>query len=205
VLADVDTAIRCCLVRVDRDDGTAHRRDVRACGALDGPRRTAAVMALIGNGSQGEFQAIGFPFACSGIEEPAAVRTSDPSKPRSLVRNLESIPEMSGVKSHVLVGVRRVSRTDIVTTVTADKRNAIILTPPMVRPGMHLNAVGGDCPGKTELHPDILRRPARAWSSSTSRSRASRARSSSLEHDFPVVEFANVVPRQHAGRGGRER
>ena len=29
----------------------------------------------------------------------------------------------------------------------------------MVQPGMHLNAVGGDCPGKTELHPDILLRP----------------------------------------------
>ena len=49
---------------------------------------------------------------------------------------------------------------DIVTTVTADKRNALILTPEMIEPGMHLNAVGGDCPGKTELHPDILRRPA---------------------------------------------
>jgi len=48
---------------------------------------------------------------------------------------------------------------DIVTTVTADKRNAVILTPPMVAPGMHLNAVGGDCPGKTELHPDLLRMP----------------------------------------------
>src|SRR5438046_517983 len=47
---------------------------------------------------------------------------------------------------------------DIVTTVTADKRNATILTPPMISAGMHLNAVGGDCPGKTELHPDILRR-----------------------------------------------
>jgi hypothetical protein len=28
----------------------------------------------------------------------------------------------------------------------------------MIRPGMHLNAVGGDCPGKTELHVDILHR-----------------------------------------------
>jgi ornithine cyclodeaminase len=48
---------------------------------------------------------------------------------------------------------------DIVTTVTADKRNATILTPEMIEPGMHLNAVGGDCPGKTELHVDILRLP----------------------------------------------
>ena len=46
---------------------------------------------------------------------------------------------------------------DIVTTVTADKCNATILTPDMIEPGMHLNAVGGDCPGKTELHADILR------------------------------------------------
>jgi ornithine cyclodeaminase len=29
----------------------------------------------------------------------------------------------------------------------------------MIEPGMHLNAVGGDCPGKTELHVDILRAP----------------------------------------------
>jgi ornithine cyclodeaminase len=48
---------------------------------------------------------------------------------------------------------------DIVTTVTADKRNALILTPDLIEPGMHLNAVGGDCPGKTELHADILRAP----------------------------------------------
>jgi len=48
---------------------------------------------------------------------------------------------------------------DIVTTATADKRNATILTPDMIAPGMHLNAVGGDCPGKTELHAAILRLP----------------------------------------------
>src|SRR3546814_14699079 len=45
---------------------------------------------------------------------------------------------------------------DIVTTVTADKTYATILTPDMIEPGMHLNAVGGDCPGKTELHRAIL-------------------------------------------------
>jgi len=27
----------------------------------------------------------------------------------------------------------------------------------MIEPGMHINAIGGDCPGKTELHPDVLR------------------------------------------------
>jgi hypothetical protein len=47
---------------------------------------------------------------------------------------------------------------DIVTTVTADKAYATILTPEMIEPGMHLNAVGGDCPGKTELHREIVER-----------------------------------------------
>ncbi len=40
--------------------------------------------------------------------------------------------------------------TDIVTTVTADKLHATVLTADRLAPGMHINAVGGDCPGKTE-------------------------------------------------------
>ena len=45
---------------------------------------------------------------------------------------------------------------DIVTTVTADKRRAVILDASVIEPGMHINAVGGDCPGKTELHAQVL-------------------------------------------------
>ncbi|HEX9858441.1 MAG TPA: ornithine cyclodeaminase, partial [Paracoccaceae bacterium] len=46
----------------------------------------------------------------------------------------------------------------IITTVTADKQYATILTDNMVGAGVHINGVGGDCPGKTELHRDILLR-----------------------------------------------
>lgn len=46
----------------------------------------------------------------------------------------------------------------IVTTATADKRNSTILTDNMVSEGLHMNAAGGDCPGKTQLHRDILMR-----------------------------------------------
>ena len=48
----------------------------------------------------------------------------------------------------------------IITTVTADKQYATILSDNMVGAGVHINAVGGDCPGKTELHRDILLRSA---------------------------------------------
>lgn len=46
----------------------------------------------------------------------------------------------------------------IITTCTADKQCATILTDNMVGSGVHINAIGGDCPGKTELHRDILLR-----------------------------------------------
>ena len=46
----------------------------------------------------------------------------------------------------------------IITTCTADKQYATILTDNMVGSGLHINAIGGDCPGKTELHKDILLR-----------------------------------------------
>jgi ornithine cyclodeaminase len=45
---------------------------------------------------------------------------------------------------------------DIITTVTADKTNAAILTADMIEPGMHINGVGGDCPGKTEIPPEVM-------------------------------------------------
>ena len=47
---------------------------------------------------------------------------------------------------------------EIVTTCTADKQYATILTDNMIGAGLHINAIGGDCPGKTELHRDILLR-----------------------------------------------
>ena len=46
----------------------------------------------------------------------------------------------------------------ILTTCTADKQNATILTDNMVGAGVHINAIGGDCPGKTELAAGILHR-----------------------------------------------
>ncbi|HBY12687.1 MAG TPA: ornithine cyclodeaminase, partial [Rhodobacteraceae bacterium] len=51
-----------------------------------------------------------------------------------------------------------VTGVDIITTCTADKQNATVLTDNMVGAGIHINAIGGDCPGKTELHRDILLR-----------------------------------------------
>ena len=87
---------------------------------------------------------------------------------------------------------------DVVTTVTADKARATILTPDMVEPGMHLNAVGGDCPGKTELHPDVLR-AARIFVEYEPQTRI-EGDIQQLAPDHPVTELWRVLSGQAPGR-----
>lgn len=154
-------------------------------------------MALIGNGAQSEFQAIAFHLL--GIRELRLFDT-DPQATEKLAANLGALA-LTGLR------VRRCRSTaeavqgaDIVTTVTADKRNAIILEPGMIAPGMHVNAVGGDCPGKTELHPDILRRPdARIVVELEAQSRI-EGEIQQMPPDFPVIELARVLEGAVPGR-----
>jgi ornithine cyclodeaminase len=118
-------------------------------------RPASRVMALIGNGAQSEFQAIAF-HRMVGVRHLRLFDT-DPHATAKLMRNLVKLRLSDLEVTRCATTADAVRGADIVTTVTADKRNATILTPDMVEPGMHLNAVGGDCPGKTELHADILR------------------------------------------------
>jgi ornithine cyclodeaminase len=114
-------------------------------------RPGSRVMALIGNGAQSDFQALAFQHLL-GIEE-VRLFDVDPAATAKLVSNLAG----SGLRVTVCASTREaVQGADIVTTVTADKTNAIILTADMLSPGMHINGVGGDCPGKTELAADVL-------------------------------------------------
>ena len=162
-------------------------------------RPDSCAMALIGNGAQSEFQAIAF-HRLNGIRELRLYDT-DPVATAKLERNLRSMPDLSDLKIvRANSTADAVRGADIVTTVTADKRNAVILTPPMIAPGMHLNAVGGDCPGKTELHRDILLRPdSRVFVEYAPQSRI-EGEIQQLPADFPVTEFADVVRRHRPGR-----
>ncbi|MCY7371835.1 MAG: ornithine cyclodeaminase, partial [Polaromonas sp.] len=119
-------------------------------------RPGSRVMALIGNGAQSEFQALAFHHLL-GITEIRLFDT-DPLATDKLMRNLQANPDASGLRLvRCASTTEAVQGTDIVTTVTAAKAHAAVVTPGMLEPGMHLNAVGGDCPGKTELHADVLR------------------------------------------------
>lgn len=172
-----------------------------AMSALAARRMTGAgrrVMALIGNGAQSEFQAIAF-YHVLGIRELRLFDT-DPEATAKLKLNLEA-ERLPGLKVIACSSTREAVRgADIVTTATADKRNALILTPDMIEPGMHLNAVGGDCPGKTELHVDILRSPrARIVVEFEPQARI-EGEIQQLAASEAVIEIADVLSGKHLGR-----
>ena len=161
-------------------------------------RKDSRTMALIGNGAQSEFQAIAFHHL-NGIRE-LRLYDVDPAATSKLERNLAAL-KLEGLRVVRCASAGEAARgADIVTTVTADKRNAIILTPEMIEPGMHLNAVGGDCPGKTELAGAILARPdARVIVEYEPQSRV-EGEVQQMPADFPVIEFAEVVAGRAQGR-----
>ena len=152
VLANVDTGMPTVISELTLT--TAIRTaatSVMAAKAL--ARKDSTVMALIGNGAQSEFQALAFHHLL-GIEE-LRLFDVDPQATDKLIANLTGVaPRLRTIRCARVA--EAVQGADIVTTVTADKTNAIILTPQMLEPGMHINAVGGDCPGKTELDAQVL-------------------------------------------------
>jgi ornithine cyclodeaminase len=154
---------------------------------------------LIGNGAQSEFHAMGF-YRVAGIRELRMFDT-DPRATAKLEQNLRSSPELKELRLIRAASAADACKgADIVTTVTADKCNAVILTPPMIAPGMHLNAVGGDCPGKTELHPDVLRMPNLDVFVEYEPQSRIEGEIQQVGPEYPVTEFADLVRGVKPGR-----
>lgn len=192
VLADVDTGVPELLSELTLT--TALRTAaMSAVAARALARPNSRRMALIGNGAQSEFQALAFHHLL-GIEE-IRLFDSDRAATAKLIVNLRHTAIRLMACSSIAEAVRGA---DIVTTVTADKTNATILTPELIEPGMHINGVGGDCPGKTELHPDVLR-GASVFVEYEPQTRIE----GDLQHlpsDFAVTELWQVLGKQAPGR-----
>lgn len=152
-------------------------------------------MALIGCGAQGEFQALAF-HALVGITDIALFDT-DATAVAKVQRNLGLL--CPALRLHPCASVATaVQGADIVTTATAAKQHSALVTAAMLAPGMHLNAVGGDCPGKTELHPDVLQR-ARTFVEFEPQTRI-EGEIQQLPRSYPVTELWRVLTGQAAGR-----
>lgn len=156
-------------------------------------RPDSRVMAMIGTGSQAEFQALGMR-AALGITS-LRVWDVDPAATEKFVRNAEPL----GFEVHVASSAADAVRgADVITTCTADKQRALVLTDDMVAPGVHVNAIGGDCPGKTELDPAILHR-ADVFVEFEPQTRI-EGEIQAVAADHPVTELWQVVTGQATGR-----
>ncbi len=153
----------------------------------------ADCMALIGNGAQAEFQALAFKAIC-GLRE-VRLYDIDPAATAKCARNLAG----RGLRVVSCTSAEEaIEGAQIVTTVTADKQYATILTDNMLGAGVHLNAVGGDCPGKTELHRDILLRSS-IFVEYPAQTRI-EGEIQQLAPEHPVQELWQVIAGQAPGR-----
>ncbi|GAA2007556.1 ornithine cyclodeaminase [Nakamurella flavida] len=156
-------------------------------------RPDSRVMAMIGTGTQAAFQALAFR-AVLGISD-LRVFDVDPAAVDAFCANVEPL----GFRVVRAVDAAEAVRgADIVTTCTADKARAVVLTDEMVRPGMHVNAIGGDCPGKTELAAAILHR-ASVFVEYEEQTRI-EGEIQQVAPDFPVTELWRVLTGDAPGR-----
>ncbi|WP_087130501.1 ornithine cyclodeaminase [Microbacterium esteraromaticum] len=157
----------------------------------------ATTMAMVGTGSQSEFQALGFR-ALLGIDR-LRVWDTDPEALDVFEANMRPLGfEIVRAES----AAEAVQGAQIITVCTADKTNATVLTDDMVGPGVHVNAIGGDCPGKTELDARILLR-SDIFVEYPPQTRI-EGEIQQLDPEHPVTELWQVLRGDAAGRTSAE-
>ena len=153
----------------------------------------ATTMAMIGNGAQSEFQSLAMK--CVVGIDTVRLYDIDAAATRKCAANLAghglNVVQCSAPEDAIMGA-------QIITTSTADKQYATILTDNMVGAGVHINAIGGDCPGKIELHRDILLR-SDIFVEYPPQTRI-EGEIQQLEADHPVTELWQVITDQIQGR-----
>jgi ornithine cyclodeaminase len=153
----------------------------------------ADTMAMIGAGAQSEFQSLAMKAICGLKSE--RLYDIDVAATEKAARNLAGMGlEVVACRS----AEAAMEGAQIITTCTADKQYATILTDNMVGAGVHINAIGGDCPGKTELAPAILHRSS-IFVEYPEQTRI-EGEIQQLDPDHPVTEFWQVLAGTAPGR-----
>ncbi|AUQ58571.1 ornithine cyclodeaminase ArcB [Phaeobacter inhibens] len=155
--------------------------------------KEATTMAMIGNGAQSEFQSLAMQAIC-GLKS-VRLYDVDPAATAKCAANLKT----SGLDVVACkTPEEAIEGAQILTTCTADKQYATILTDNMVGSGVHINAIGGDCPGKTELAPGILSR-SDVFVEFPPQTRI-EGEIQQMPEDFEVTELWQVILGQKPGR-----
>ena len=157
----------------------------------------ATTMAMIGNGAQSEFQCMGMQ-AILGIDT-VKLYDIDPKATAKCAANL------AGTGLNVVTCTSPEAAIEgalILTTCTADKQYATVLSDNMVGEGVHINAIGGDCPGKTELAAGILAR-SDVFVEFPPQTRI-EGEIQQMDEDFAVTELWQVLTGEKQGRSSEK-
>jgi len=155
--------------------------------------RGSDTMAMIGNGAQSEFQCLAQK-AVNGITN-IRLYDIDMAATEKCAKNLAGLG-LNVVKCKT--PEEAIEGAQVITTATADKDMQTILTDNMVGNGVHINAIGGDCPGKTELHRDIVSRST-VFVEYPPQTRI-EGEIQQMDPDHPVVELWEVMTGAASGR-----
>jgi len=154
-------------------------------------------MAMIGAGAQSEFQSLAMK-ALVGLKS-VRLYDIDPAATSKAAHNL------TGMGLNVVpcrTPEESMEGAQIITTCTADKQYATILSDNMVGSGVHINAIGGDCPGKTELAAGVLHRST-IFVEYPEQTRI-EGEIQQLDPDHPVTEMWQVLSGEVPGRTSAE-
>lgn len=114
-------------------------------------KKGAKNFGIIGCGAQSEFQVLAHYFSL-GVNE-IYYFDIDPHAMEKFAANLKPFP----LKLHPCKEGRSViEKSEIVTTATAREGHQKIIHTDWVKKGTHINGIGGDSPGKTEIEPSLL-------------------------------------------------
>jgi len=155
--------------------------------------KDAKTMAMIGNGAQSEFQCLAIKAVC-GIEN-IRLYDIDSAATEKCMKNLAGLGFQI---TACTTPEEAIEGADVITVATADKDMQTILTDNMVGAGVHINAIGGDCPGKTELHRDIVARSS-VFVEYPPQTRI-EGEIQQMPADHPVTELWQVITGQQTGR-----
>lgn len=157
-------------------------------------RRNSTKATLIGAGCQAPFQALALRNEL-GITD-LTVFDTDLDATITFARHAQALGFRVSIASCPADACRSA---DVITTCTADKRLATVLQLADVPPGAHINGIGGDCPGKTELDPAILIAAGSVVVEFEPQTRI-EGEIQSVPGCFPVTELWRVVTGQTHGR-----
>lgn len=108
-------------------------------------------IGIIGTGAQSEFQVL----AQHALFNVETVKYFDIDS-KAMEKFAHNLKDQSFKLIPCVDAKSVLENVDIITTATADKKQSKILSNEWLHDGLHINGIGGDCPGKTELDPAIL-------------------------------------------------